>query len=58
MQGCNLRPRDACCCVSLARGLEDADSEHGRYRVVLQGMTVAYDVLSDSTVMVRRATMS
>ena len=57
MQGCNLRPRNMVLHVSGQRA-EDADSEHGRYRVVLQGMTVAYDVLSDSTVMVRRATMS
>ena len=37
---------------------EDAALEHGKYCVVLQGMTVAYDVLSDSTVMVRGATVS
>ena len=53
MQDCNLRPRDMVLRVSGQRA-EDADSEHGRYRVVLQGMTVAYDVLSDSTVMVKK----
>ena len=57
MQGCNLRARDMTLSLSDQRA-EDADSEPGRYRVVLQGMTVAYDVLSDSTVMVRGATMS
>ena len=57
MQDCNLRQRDAVLCVSGQRA-RHADSERGRYRVVLQGMTVAYDVLSDSTVMVRGATVS
>ena len=56
-QDCNPRPRDMVLRVSGQRA-EDADSEPGRYRVVLQGMTVAYDVLSDRTVMVRGARVS
>ena len=56
-QGCSVRPRGVVPSLSGQRA-EDADSDHGRYRVVLQGMTVTYDVLSDSTVMVRRATVS
>ena len=56
MQHCSLRPMVVMPNLSDQRA-NDADSEPGRYRVVLQGMTVAYDVLSDSTVMVRGATV-
>ena len=55
--GCSVRPRGVVPSLSDQRA-EYADSWPVRYRVVLQGMTVAYDVLSDSTVMVRGATVS
>lgn len=56
-QHCSLTPMDVAPCMSDQRA-ENADSEPGRYLVVLQGMTIAYDVLSDSTVMVTGATVS